>query len=167
LAHGGLAAHPEPTDLVALAAEVIRFNAPAAKKKTITLATEFPATLTAAVDRKLVREAFDNYLSNAIKYSPPGRTVTVALQTLPDHGGIEYAVQDEGPGLTTEDQGKLFRKFTKLTPRPTGGESSTGLGLSIVKVVAELHHGQVGCASEVGRGSRFWLRVPAQPPVAD
>ena len=167
LEHGGLAAHPEQTDLVALAAEVIRFNEPAAKKKNIPLTTQFPATLPAMVDRKLLREAFDNYLSNAIKYSPSGATVTVALHALPDHAGIEYSVQDGGPGLSEDDQAKLFRKFTKLTPRPTGGESSTGLGLSIVKVVAELHHGQVGCASELGRGSRFWLRVPVRPPVAD
>lgn len=165
LEQGGLAAHAEPTELVALAAEVVRFNEPAAKKKGIRLNTQFPATLAATVDRKLMREAFDNYLSNAIKYSPPGRAVTIALRPQPGNAGIEYAVQDEGPGLTAEDQAKLFRKFTKLTPRPTGGESSTGLGLSIVKVITELHHGQVGCVSEPGRGAQFWLRVPVSPPA--
>lgn len=165
LEHGGLSAQPAPTELVALAAEVVRFNEPAAKKKNIRLSTRFPAALPATVDRKLMREAFDNYLSNAIKYSPPGKAVTVALRAMPDSASIEYTVQDEGPGLSAEDQKKLYRKFTKLTPRPTGGESSTGLGLSIVKVITDLHGGQVGCVSAAGSGAQFWLRVPVQPPA--
>jgi signal transduction histidine kinase len=166
LEHGGLTAQTAPTELVALAAEVVRFNEPSAKKKGIRLSTQFPAALPATVDRKLMREAFDNYLSNAIKYSPPGKAVTVALRAMPDGVSIEYAVQDEGPGLSAEDQAKLYRKFTRLTPRPTGGESSTGLGLSIVKVIADLHGGQVGCVSAPGSGAQFWLRVPVQPPAA-
>jgi len=80
-------------------------------------------------------------------------------------GEIEFAVQDAGPGLSEADHEKLFQKFKKLTARPTGGETSTGLGLSIVKTIAERHNGRVGCDSELGRGSRFWLRVPVQAPA--
>ncbi len=161
--HGNLPFTPAPADLGALLAEVVRFNAPAAQKKSITVRNEAPASFPGTVDAKLVREAFDNYVSNAIKYSPAGKTVVIELSALPGAAGLEFAVRDEGPGLSPDDRKKLFGKFQKLTPRPTGGESSTGLGLSIVKTVAELHGGSVGCDSEPGRGSRFWLRLPPAP----
>jgi signal transduction histidine kinase len=121
--------------------------------------------LTAVAGPKLLREAFDNYVSNAIKYSPADTQVRVALSLPEGTGEIEFAVQDAGPGLSDVDQAKLFQKFKKLTARPTGGETSTGLGLSIVKTIAERHQGRVGCDSELGRGSRFWLRVPVQSPA--
>jgi signal transduction histidine kinase len=126
---------------------------------------EIAAGMLLMADAKLLREAFDNYVNNAIKYTPPGGSVTVTCRPLPADGQIEFSVQDTGPGLSPEDQARLFRKFQKLTPRPTGGESSTGLGLSIVKTIAERHQGQVGCESAVGQGARFWLRLPARPPA--
>lgn len=160
---GDLPFAPAPADLGALLAEVLRFNAPAAQKKAIAVRSEAPASLVATVDAGLVREAFDNYVSNAIKYSPPGKPIAVELRRAADGATLEFAVRDEGPGLSAEDRKKLFGKFQKLTPRPTGGESSTGLGLSIVKTVAERHGGSVGCDTEPGRGARFWLRLPANP----
>lgn len=166
LEQGGVVFKPAPTDLAALAREVVRFNAPAAERKRITLEADLPGTLTAVADPKLLREAFDNYLSNAIKYSPADTRVRVALSRLESAGDIEFAVHDAGPGLSEADQAKLFQKFKKLTARPTGGESSTGLGLSIVKTIAERHHGTVGCESVLGQGARFWLRVPLAPAAA-
>lgn len=160
---GGTPMAPAAVDVSALVREVLGFNEPAAKKKSINIQTDLPATLPAQADPRLVREAMDNYISNATKYSPAGATVTVALRPLADPPGWEFSVQDQGPGLSAEDQAKLFGKFQKLTPRPTGGESSTGLGLSIVKTIAELHHGSVGCETAEGRGCRFWLRVPLEP----
>jgi signal transduction histidine kinase len=164
LEHGGLAVSPASTDVCELVRNAIRFNQPAAARKQIAIESDLPAALTAEVDPKLLREGFDNYISNAIKYSPRGTRVTVELKVTAA-ADLEFAVRDEGPGLSPEDQAKLFEKFTKLTPRPTGGESSTGLGLSIVKVVAQLHHGSVGCETAPGRGARFWLRVPLVPPA--
>lgn len=164
LEHGGLPFAPVPTDVSELATAVIRFNQPAAAKKSIALQIDLAPALQAVVDPKLLREGFDNYVSNAIKYSPRGGRVTIALARAVEEAALEFSVRDEGVGLSTEDQARLFQKFTKLTPRPTGGESSTGLGLSIVKVVAELHGGSVGCESEPERGSRFWLRVPLTRP---
>jgi signal transduction histidine kinase len=165
LEHGNLPFHPVDTDLSALVEKITQFNRPAAEKKKISVQLAVPPGLTARVDAKLLREAFDNYVSNAVKYSPPGRAVTVALGRLAD-GALEFSVQDQGPGLTPEDHAKLFGKFQKLTPRPTGGESSTGLGLSIVKTIAELHGGSVGCDTAPGAGARFWLRLPAGAPKA-
>lgn len=162
LEQGGVVFKPEKTDLAAVAREVVRFNTPYAERKRIRLEFDGAPTLTAVADPKLLREAFDNYVSNAIKYSPADTQVRVALSLPEGTGEIEFAVQDAGPGLSDVDQAKLFQKFKKLTARPTGGETSTGLGLSIVKTIAERHQGRVGCDSELGRGSRFWLRVPVE-----
>ncbi len=75
------------------------------------------------------------------------------------HEGVTMEVQDEGPGLSEEDQARLFQKYSRLTPQPTGGESSTGLGLSIVKRLAESMGGSVGCRSQLGRGTVFWVSL--------
>ena len=80
------------------------------------------------------------------------------MPTEPDT--LEFRVADQGPGLTNADQKKVFGKFQRLSARPTGGESSTGLGLSIVKSVAEMHGGSVGCDCETGQGAQFWMRLP-------
>lgn len=69
-------------------------------------------------------------------------------------------IEDEGPGLSEEDQAKLFQKFSRLTPQPTGGESSNGLGLWIVHRMAEVMGGEVSCRSRLGEGSTFSLRLP-------
>ena len=164
LEQGGVVFRPERTDVVALAREVVRFNTQYAERKRIKLEADLPAALTAMADPKLLREAFDNYVSNAIKYSPADTQVLVSLQHSAEAGQLEFAVLDYGPGLSEADRANLFQKFKKLTARPTGGETSTGLGLSIVKTIAERHHGQVGCDSELGRGARFWLRLPENLP---
>ncbi len=164
---GGLPFEPKPTDLAALASEVLRFNLPAATRKSIELRAELPPELRATVDVRGMRECFDNYLSNAVKFSPPGRTVTVGLRVDPVASEFEFFVLDQGPGLVPKDRERLFGKFQRLTARPTGGEFSTGLGLSIVKTVTELHGGRVGCESEPGQGARFWLRCPLVASAAN
>ncbi len=165
LEQGGVVFRPAPLDLAALVREVVRFNAPYAARKRIALEAAVPETLPVVADAGLLREACDNYVSNAIKYSPADTGVRVALRPPEAGGEVEFSVQDAGPGLSEADQAKLFQKFRKLTARPTGGESSTGLGLSIVKTIAERHGGTVGCESTLGQGARFWLRVPVRPPA--
>jgi signal transduction histidine kinase len=162
LESGGLEFRPQATDLVQVVRDVLLFNTPSAQRKQITLTADLPERLEATADPKLLREAFDNYLSNAVKYSPPGSTA-VGVSIRRQASGVEFSVQDAGPGLNEADQAQLFQKFKKLSPRPTGGESSTGLGLSIVKTIAERHGGAVGCDTAPGRGARFWLRLPAAP----
>ena len=109
-------------------------------------------------DSKAAWRILDNLLSNAIKYSPPGSDVYVRMRNSPD--GVVWEVQDQGPGLTEADKARLFQKFSKLSARPTGGESSTGLGLSIVKMLANAMHGSVECRSTPGEGATFSLRLP-------
>jgi two-component system sensor histidine kinase/response regulator len=112
-------------------------------------------------DRVAVAAILDNLLSNAIKYSPPGTTIRPQVRA--DGDWIVCAVQDSGPGLSPEDQARLFQRGTRLTPRPTAGESSTGYGLAVAKELVEVLGGQIWCESVVGQGSCFAFRLPANP----
>jgi len=129
----------------------------AAERKRITVNFPVMPPIFVFADSQAMTQIVENFLSNAIKYSPPGRSVTIKI--VPHEGTITMEVHDEGPGLSADDQARLFQKFTRLTPQPTGDESSTGLGLSIVKRLAESMGGHVGCRSEVGKGSVFWVSM--------
>lgn len=134
-----------------------------ADKKQLHLEYSYQATANVYVfaDELFLHQIVDNLLSNAIKFSPPGKTIWVRVLQQPTTARFE--VQDEGPGLSREDKSKLFHKFTRLTPQPTGGEHSTGLGLSIVKKMSEMIHGKVWCESESGKGACFILELPLAP----
>ena len=73
---------------------------------------------------------------------------------------MRIAIRDEGPGLSNDDKAKLFGKFARLSAQPTGGEHSTGLGLSIVKQLAEVMKGKVWCESVLGEGATFFVQLP-------
>ena len=103
-------------------------------------------------------QVVENLVSNAVKYSPPGKSIFVRVRRTGN--AVRCEVQDEGPGLSAEDQQKLFGKFARLTAKPTGGEQSTGLGLSIVKRLVEAMHGHVWCESEPGHGATFLVEFP-------
>jgi len=156
----GLAFDKTNVDISALCADLIRFSESIAKRKDIHLVGDIQPGIVVEGNTTRLREAFDNYLSNAIKYSPFGTTVSVTLAMTEDGQHVEFGARDQGPGLTDEDKVKIFGKFKKLSAQPTGGESSTGLGLSIVKTIIELHHGTVGCDSSLGEGAYFWARLP-------
>lgn len=113
-------------------------------------------------DPALLRQVLDNLISNAIKYAPPGSTVTVAAQHQQDAWRI--SVHDEGPGITEADSQHLFQAFARLSALPTGGEKSTGLGLSITRRIVEAHGGHIDVDSEPGHGSCFWFTLPDMPP---
>jgi len=109
--------------------------------------------VSASLDRSLVVQIIDNLLSNAIKFSNCKSKVRVSLKE--ENQTIRFEIDDEGPGITEEDMPKLFQKFQKLQARPTDGESSTGLGLSIVKKYVEAMNGKVWCESESDKGAKF------------
>lgn len=109
-------------------------------------------------DKHALRQITDNLISNALKFSPRGTRVSVRLQEL--GSAIRLEVQDEGPGLTEEDKKHVFGKFQRLSAQPTGDEESTGLGLSIVKKLAEAMNGRVWCESEHGKGACFCVELP-------
>ncbi len=109
-------------------------------------------------DEDKIFEVLDNLINNAIKYSPKEKNIEISILGI--NQKVHVKIRDEGPGLTDEDKQKLFGKFQRLSARPTAGETSTGLGLSIVKDVIELHHGKVWAESEIGNGSTFIVELP-------
>ena len=149
----------EPVDFAALAREVAAANKPLADDKRQTVRLDGPDQLYLCGDGERLREAMDNIVSNAIKYSPADAVIDVAVSR--DEAETVFSVRDRGPGLSPEDSGRVFGRFQRLSAKPTGGESSTGLGLSIVKRIAELHRGRATADSEgPGQGTTFAIRFP-------
>ncbi len=112
----------------------------------------------AMADENSLRQVLDNLISNAIKYSPHDKHIFVRVSK--NDQFVRCEIQDEGPGLSDADQEKLFGQFTRLTPKPTGDEHSTGLGLFIVKKMMESMQGKVWCESVLGRGATFIIEFP-------
>ncbi len=147
------------SDLFCLLSSVTETQRPRAAAKQQTIHLENSAgPVNALVDPAVMLQVLENIVSNAVKYSPPGKHIWVSLN--PEPGGVRCEVRDEGPGLSAEDQKKLFGKFARLSAKPTGGEHATGLGLSIVKRMVEAMHGRVWCESEPGNGARFMVQFP-------
>lgn len=121
-----------------------------------------PHPVNLVTDESALRQVVDNLISNAVKYSPPGRTIEVSL--LAAEQDVTITVADEGPGLKPGDVEQLFRKFQRGPAVPTGGEKSLGLGLWIVKQVVVSLGGAVHCESAPGRGAKFIVRLPLTSP---
>jgi len=109
-------------------------------------------------DRVTVAVVLDNLFSNAVKYSPPGKVIRVRVSS--DRDGVVCSVRDEGPGLSQEDQAKLFQRGVQLTPKPTAGESSAGYGLAVAKEFIERLGGTIWRESVFGQGACFSFRLP-------
>ena len=100
----------------------------------------------------------NNLVSNAVKYTPIGGKVMLNCRHSDDD--VEISIQDNGPGISTDDQAKLFTKFTRLSAKPTGNESSTGLGLYLVKKMCERLQITIHVDTQLGQGTTFLLRIP-------
>lgn len=120
----------------------------------------------ANIDEDRIYEVMDNLVSNAVKYSQFVGEVKINVKKInhdiKNEYKVRFEVKDMGLGLTDKDKNKLFGKFTRLSARPTGGETSTGLGLYIVKKFVDLHQGKVWVESEgEGKGATFFVEFKA------
>ena len=139
--------------------EVKGINDVYADKKQTVLDTELAPDLPQVhVDSFKVRQVLDNIIGNAIKFSPAG--AHVLIRTLAQNNNVLVEVIDEGPGLTPDDQENLFRHGVPLSNKPTGGESSSGIGLSLCKDLIEAEGGQIGARVNQGKGATFWFSLP-------
>jgi len=149
----------EAVDLNKLTRDVLDRNAGYAAKKGITTHLDLePGSLLVNADKSRVNQVLENYVSNAIKFSPQGEQITVC--TRKTESGVLVEVRDSGPGITDEDMKKLFVKYAKLGNMPTGGEKSSGLGLAICKKVVEMQGGKTGARNNPGGGATFWFELP-------
>ncbi len=149
----------EPLDLLGLVGDVVEANRPLADRKNQAISITGPDSVTACGDQDRLWEAVDNLVSNAIKYTPPGGSVRIELERAGTNSLVH--VRDTGPGLSPEDVGRVFGRFQRLSAKPTGGESSTGLGLSIAKRIVDLHRGRISAESAgPGHGATFTISIP-------
>jgi len=147
-------------NISSLVGERIELMAKNAERKEIRLIADLQKVTDSLFDADRMRQVVDNLLSNAIKFSPSGSVVNVAC----GQAGriLDITVTDQGPGIPSEDLDRLFDSFEKLSAQPTGGEKSTGLGLSIVKSIVDAHGGEIEVDSEVGRGTTFIVHLPVE-----
>lgn len=148
---------PRLVDVGEIVADTVSFFRPKAEEAGLALSAQVEPNLPATrADPDLVAHVLTNLISNALKFTRPGGKVTVTLAR--SAGGLELAVSDTGIGLKSEDAARIFRPFERVANplRATG----VGLGLAISRKIAEMHKGELGVASEPGRGSRFHLRLP-------
>jgi signal transduction histidine kinase len=129
----------------------------AAHSRRISIAIE-AADLELIADEKRLSQILLNFLSNALKYSPDGATITLRCRGQGDKARFE--VCDTGSGIAAEAQKQLFQKFQQVSLSDTRRGKGTGLGLSVSKLIAESHGGELGVESEPGKGSTFWFTVP-------
>ena len=129
-----------------------------ARKKNISVQLDYNDVY-ANIDNMMVRQVFENLVSNAIKFSPLGQQVSLKVEEIDGKAVIE--VKDQGPGFSDNDKELMYAKFQRLSAIPTDGESSLGLGLSIVKKYVEQMNGEISLVSERGNGSSFTVSFDA------
>jgi signal transduction histidine kinase len=145
--------HREPVNIGKLMEQILQQYAHRAAAKHIQFDA---AAITSDEDSVVVAhrgatvQILDNLLSNALKYSPPHTTITVRVER--SDNALVCTITDQGPGFSENDKSKMFTKFARLSARPTAGEHSTGLGLYIVKRLADIVGAKIRCESERDRG---------------
>jgi signal transduction histidine kinase len=153
---------PAPVDLTAVVNDVMDLLGVTADQKGLTVVRHVPSTPVAAWGE--AHELFQvcaNLISNAMRYTPSGGTITIALARVAD--GVELVVADTGIGISATDQHRLFDEFFRSTNPAALSTPGTGLGLSIVHRIVERHHGRIAVESELGSGTTFTVTLPAAP----
>jgi hypothetical protein len=162
LESGSLELECETFDLALMVADAVGHFQERAEEKGVALAAQTPPEGARGTwDRRRLFQVLEHLLDNALKFTPRGGRVDVAVSLPGDLVLVE--VRDTGVGIAAEHLPHLFEKFYQADASLTRSHGGAGLGLSLVKAFVEAHGGQVGVMSEVGQGSRFWFSVPTGP----
>ena len=158
LVAGKLAFMPQPLDLAELLQDAVEQNAPYAKNHQSKLVLENELSVQVLADPARVHQVLANLLSNAVKFSPSGSVVRMTTEQR--LSSVRVNIIDEGPGLTAEEIGALFQRFSQLNSGTTKQQSGTGLGLAICREIIHQSGGQIGVDSQPGQGACFWFELP-------
>ena len=151
--------HFEKVDLLCMVHRFSKYYQRIAEEKGIRITYDSSVDIPLAwADRVITAAVLDNLLSNAVKYSKPGTCIEIQITVEEDW--VKCSVCDQGPGISEEDQKRLFQPGSQLTAKPTGGEPSTGYGLAVAKSYVERLGGSIWCDSVVGKGSCFTFTLP-------
>jgi|WetSurMetagenome_2_1015567.scaffolds.fasta_scaffold113866_1 two-component system, OmpR family, sensor kinase len=146
-------------DLVPLLRKNVELNSVIAHKKNIRIHYKCEEEVPEVhFDSSKIEQVLNNLISNAVKFSEPDTDINVSISS--DNSKVTVSVADNGPGIPYSEQELLFKPFEKLSVRSTAGESSTGLGLSIVRNIIVAHGGKIWVESEEGKGSTFYFSLP-------
>jgi len=165
---GKIDMHPAPCQAPDLVAHAVQELGPVAREARVELEVQAePGALFADADR--VHQTLTNLISNAVKFSPPGSTVTIATRAL--EGEVCFQVVDEGRGIPAEKLETIFQRFQQVDASDSREKGGTGLGLAICRTIVEHHGGRIWAESEPGKGATFSVLLPAlgaqAPPGAD
>ena len=153
--------YDEDIDLHALCEEAVRKTAVLCENRGLTVQYE-DTHITVRTDGDLLAQVLMNYLSNAIRYTPEGKRIEISAARV--SGGVRLSVFNEGDGLPKEELGKIWEKFYRTDRARTREAGGTGIGLSLVRAIADTLHGACG-AENVDGGICFWFELPDFPPA--
>ena len=155
---------PKPLDMAAVINDVVESFRPAAAEVGVTLKPEVAGSLPCKADADRITQAITNLLSNALKFTPNGGSVTIRAQGIEDRVRVE--VKDTGVGLSPDQVGRLFKPFEQVHESQIANKGGSGLGLYITRGILELHGGRIWVESKgAGQGSTFIFEIPTVPPV--
>jgi two-component system sensor histidine kinase/response regulator len=164
-AEHGLPIKLEPVDICGAVVRALKDYEEAALLKSINIRKSLPESgIWVQADNMALAQVIDNIVSNAIKFSPPGKDIFIQVAKTGDK--VECRIQDEGAGFTEEDKTRMFHRYARLSAVPTGNEPSTGLGLSIARKLVRAMNGELWCESQAGDGATFIIRLPGIAPRA-
>ena len=154
-----------PVDLSAVLEAVLEVYASAAEEKNQFLVQRIPARIIVVGDRALLTQMLANLVENAVRHSPPGARIELALSIADRTNAAQVTVSDDGPGIPENERTKVFRRFYRLdASRSTPGN---GLGLALVAAVADLHGAAIELCDNVPRGLRVVLTFTEAPATAE